>query len=152
MMIKKMMILSIITFIILISISCLGTVEGADITIEDGIAINNINDNINDINNTNDTDNITVPNITTYMYTINNNYAKNKTEGFKRIINDYNLSSDDNIYMIGNSTSDIVPKKLEVPTIILKNGKEKLSDTIIKKSPIIVDNFCDVINEKVIKL
>ena len=73
------------------------------------------------------------------IYTIDNNYAKNATKGFERIKALEGVTPEDSIYMIGNSTSDIPPVRVNILPIILRNESE-ISQPIIKKNPMILDN------------
>lgn len=77
------------------------------------------------------------------IYTIDNNYAKNATKGFERIKALEGVTPEDSIYMIGNSTSDIPPVRVNILPIILRNESE-ISQSIIKKNPMILDNLIEL--------
>lgn len=82
------------------------------------------------------------------IYTIENNYAKPKREGYIKIMEELVVDPKvDHVIMIGNGTSDIPAKKLGISSIILRNGKE-LSKTVKERAPYIINSFDEIPYQK----
>lgn len=82
------------------------------------------------------------------MYTIENNYAKPKKDGYLKIMKELDIDPKvDHILMIGNGTSDIPARKLGISSVILMNGKE-LSKTVQDRAPHIVSSLEEISYQK----
>lgn len=84
------------------------------------------------------------------IYTIENNYAKPKRDGYIKIMRELDVDPNvDHVLMIGNSTSDIPAKNLGISSIILKNGGE-LSKTVKKRASHIVNSLDEISYQKLL--
>lgn len=81
---------------------------------------------------------------------LSNSYAKSSKKGFVDQLEQLKVDLEyDDVIMIGNGTSDLVPKTLNIPTYILLNGRseDSLSKTIKNRNGsgvFVVDDMCEV--------
>ena len=77
------------------------------------------------------------------LCTIDEYQAKPSLEGWKDILNTHNISSDDHVIMVGNGSADIVPKKLNIPSVIINHGVKPLSNKVLSNG-IIINDFSEI--------
>ena len=83
-----------------------------------------------------------------YIYdlcTIDDHLAKPSKKGWLELLNRYHISSDDFVISFGNSTSDLAPKTLNIPSVIIDNNEKKLSKSVISNG-IIIKDISEIMN------
>ena len=76
--------------------------------------------------------------------TIDDYYAKSSVKGWTDLLNSLRINQDDFNIMIGNGTNDLVPKSLNIPSIIVNHtGKE--NSVKVLDSGIIVNDFSEIV-------
>ena len=76
----------------------------------------------------------------TSMYTIDNSYAKSSVRGWLDILKRCDVTSSDIAIMVGNGSSDIVPARFGIPSLIRGGSKAKK----VEESGIIIDSLGEV--------
>lgn len=79
--------------------------------------------------------------------TIEEYYAKSTVIGWTDLLNELNARSIDLKVMVGNSSTDLVPKKIDIPTIII-NHNNKEESKAVKEKGIIIHSFNEIINKR----
>ena len=77
--------------------------------------------------------------------TIDDHQAKPSLAGWKELLNNHNVSSDDFVISLGDTTSDIVPKTLNIPSVIIDHDERKLSQRVLSNG-IIINDFSEIMN------
>lgn len=77
--------------------------------------------------------------------TIDDHQAKPSLAGWKELLNNHNVSSDDFVISLGDTTSDIAPKSLNIPSIIIDHNERKLSQRVLSNG-IIINDFSEIMN------
>ena len=77
--------------------------------------------------------------------TIDDHQAKPSLAGWKELLNNHNVSSDDFVISLGDTTSDIVPKTLNIPCVIIDHDERKLSQRVLSNG-IIINDFSEIMN------
>ncbi len=79
--------------------------------------------------------------------TIEDYYAKSSVVGWKDILSRHNISDRDIKFMLGNGTSDIAPKAVNVPSIIVNHNNKKPAN-YVKKNGILIPNLKEIITPR----
>ena len=85
-------------------------------------------------------------NFDTYMdeiCTIDDYYAKSSIKGWTDLLTSLHVSEDDFNIMIGNGTNDLVPKSLNIPSIIVNHTGKTVSAKVLENG-IIVHDFSEI--------
>ena len=77
--------------------------------------------------------------------TIDDHQAKPSLEGWKELLSNHKVSSDDLVISFGDTTSDIVPKTLNIPSIIIDHNERKLPKRVLSNG-IIIKDFSEIMN------
>ena len=77
--------------------------------------------------------------------TIDDHQAKPSLAGWKELLNNHNVSSDDFVISLGDTTSDIAPKSLNIPSIIIDHNERELSQRVLSNG-IIIKDFSEIMN------
>ena len=80
------------------------------------------------------------------LCTIDDYFAKSSVKGWNDVLASTNTDVDDFNIMIGNGSSDLVPKSLNIPSIIVNHYNKKPSMKVLE-SGIIVNDFSEVMNK-----
>ena len=75
------------------------------------------------------------------QFTIENSFAKSSVKGWSDVLETANIDSSDFAIMIGNGSSDIVPKRFNIPSLIRRGSEAKA----IQERGIIIDNLNEVL-------
>ena len=84
------------------------------------------------------------------LCTIDEYYAKSSVKGWNDVLQSNNIDLNDLIVMIGNSSSDIVPKTIGIPSIIIDHNGNNLSQTVTKNG-IIIKSFDEISDQNFVK-
>ena len=77
------------------------------------------------------------------IYAIDDYYAKTSIKGWEDVLASHHVSPDDFTIMIGNGNNDLVPKRLNIPSIIVNHtGKE--NGAKVKENGIIIHDFSEI--------
>lgn len=77
--------------------------------------------------------------------TIDDYYAKSSVIGWNDLLSSNKIDNKSLKVMIGNSSSDIVPKKIEIPSIIVNHTNRPLAKNVVNNG-IIIPSFDEIIN------
>lgn len=80
------------------------------------------------------------------LCTIDDYYAKSSIKGWNDVLESNDIDLDDLTIMVGNSSSDIVPKAIGIPSIIINHKGTKPSQRVIKNG-IILNSFDEMLNK-----
>lgn len=79
------------------------------------------------------------------LYTIDNFYAKSSVKGWEDVLKTSGVEKGDLTIMIGNGSSDLVPKRFEIPSLII-NRKGSISKSV-RNNGIILNSFGEIIDK-----
>ena len=79
------------------------------------------------------------------LCTIDDYYAKSSVKGWQDVLESNDIDSKDLTIMVGNGSSDIVPKTIRIPSIII-NHKRTTPPQKVTKSGIILYSFDEMMN------
>jgi len=82
--------------------------------------------------------------------TIDDYYAKSSVKGWKDLLDSIKVDKDSSSIMIGNSSSDVTPKSINVPSIIINHTDKVLAKTVLANG-IIVNSFSEIQNHNFFK-
>lgn len=84
------------------------------------------------------------------LFTIDEYYAKSSLKAWDDTLQSANIDRNGQTVMIGNGSSDIAPKTLEIPSIIINQNNRQLAKTVLDNG-IIITSFKEIENPNFFK-